>query len=56
MDKMCWACTELYDDSLDECPFCKNPKIKPVPAQESVPEPAPEPKPKKKGLFTRLSS
>ncbi len=33
MDKMCWACTELYDDSLDKCPFCGAPKERPMPVK-----------------------
>ena len=45
MDKMCWACTELYDDSLDNCPFCGVSKDPPVrePFTATIPK-APEPK------------
>lgn len=35
MEKVCWACTELYDDTLEKCPYCgevwkrKEPEVKP---------------------------
>ncbi len=36
MQKLCWACTEPYDDSLAKCPYCGVPRENP-----RVPEPQP---------------
>ncbi len=29
MQKLCWACTEPYDDSLAKCPYCGVPRNAP---------------------------
>jgi RNA polymerase subunit RPABC4/transcription elongation factor Spt4 len=29
MNKMCWSCTELYDETIGKCPYCGEPRDKP---------------------------
>jgi len=31
MNKMCWACTEQYDEALEVCSYCGEPRVKPKP-------------------------